>query len=133
MNADNSPDRDQRDPQTYEIIGAAMDVHTELGCGFLEKVYHDALEIELRHRNVPFQREYSIPVRYKNQTLSTHYRAEFLCYDSIIVEFKALKQITSIEDAQVLHYLKATGLERALLLNFGTPRLTHQRFIRSKP
>ena len=128
-----SADSDSRDPQTYEIIGAAMEVHSELGSGFLEKVYHDALEIEFTNRGIPCEREFSIPVTYKGETLSSPYRADFLCYDSVIVELKALKQLSPVEHAQVLHYLKATSYQRALLLNFGTPRLTHQRFIDSKP
>jgi len=121
----------QRDPETYAIIGAAMEVHRELGNGFLEGVYQDALEIEFTQRNIPFQREQSVPVLYKAVTLGTHYRADFVCHGSIIVELKAISTLSNIESAQVLHYLKATGLERALLINFGMPRLDYKRFIRS--
>ncbi len=121
----------EQDPQTYAIIGSAMAVHTELGCGFLEAVYQDALEKELFARQIPFVREQTIPVFYKGQPLSTPYRADFVCYGSIIVELKALKKLTEIEDAQVLHYLKATRLERALLFNFGSSQLETKRFINS--
>lgn len=121
----------QRDPQTYTIIGAAMEVHTILGSGFLEGVYQDALEQEFIERSIPFIRERSIPVIYKGKPLSTPYRADFVCYDSIIVELKAIKMLTKVEDSQVLHYLKATGLERALLFNFATPQLEHKRLINS--
>ncbi len=121
----------EQDPQTYAIIGSAMAVHTELGCGFLEAVYQDALEKELFARQIPFVREQTIPVFYKGQPLSTPYRADFVCYGSIIVELKALKKLTEIEDAQVLHYLKATRLERALLFNFGSSQLEIKRFINS--
>jgi len=127
MNADSN-----RDPETYAIIGAAMEVHGELGNGFLEGVYHDALEIEFTRLGIPFTREHPIPVIYKGQALSTPYRADFACHSSIIVELKAIKTLTDIESAQVLHYLKATGFERALLINFGTPRLDYKRFIQSE-
>lgn len=122
----------QRDPETYAIIGAGMDVHRELGNGFLEGVYQDALEIELTQRNIPFTREHAIPVSYKGHALGTPYRADFVCHGSIIVELKAIKALTDVESAQVLHYLKATGFERALLIHSATPRLDYKRFIQSE-
>ena len=96
-------------------------------------VYHDALEIELAHRNIPFSREHPVPVLYKGHLLGTPYRPDFVCCGSIIVELKTIKSLTDIESAQVLHYLKATGLQRALLFNFATPRLEYKRFILSDP
>lgn len=126
MNADSA-----RDPETYSIIGASMAVHAELGSGFLEPVYQDALEWECKQRNIPFVREQFIPIFYKGEVLGTPYRADFVCYGNIIVELKAIKALTDIEFAQVLHYLKATGYQRALLINFGTPRLEYRRFILS--
>jgi GxxExxY protein len=122
----------EKDPETYAIIGAAMEVHRELGNGFLEGVYQDALEIEFERRSIPFQREQSVAVLYKGVTLGTPYRADFVCHGSIIVELKAIKTLTDTESAQVLHYLKATGFERALLINFATPRLDYKRLIRSQ-
>ncbi|MCF6313088.1 MAG: GxxExxY protein [Verrucomicrobiales bacterium] len=127
MNADKN-----EDPKTYAVIGAAMEVHSVLGCGFLEGVYQDALEWEFTQRNIPYARERKIPVIYKGQTLGTPYRADFICFDSIIIELKAMQSLTNIESAQVLHYLKTTSLEKALLINFGTPRLNYKRFINSK-
>ncbi len=121
----------QRDPETYAIIGAAMEVHRELGNGFLEAVYQDALQIEFNQRNIPFKREQSVPVLYKGVALGAPYRADFVCHGSVLVELKAVKALTDVETAQVLHYLKATGLGRALLINFATPRLDYKRFIQS--
>ncbi len=121
---------DERDPQTYAIIGACMEVHKQLGCGFLEAVYRDAAVIEFGLRQIPFQTEVALPIRYKSIVLPTHYRGDFLCFSEIIVEFKALKVLTTVEEAQVLNYLTATGLERALLINFGAPSLQYKRLVR---
>ncbi|MCC9604901.1 GxxExxY protein [Blastopirellula sp. JC732] len=131
MNADKSRNElaSQRDPQTYAIIGAAMEVHSLLGCGFLEGVYQDALEREFIDRNVPYVREQSILILYKGLSLSAPYKADFVCFGSIIVELKAIKKLSEIEDAQVLHYLKATGFGRAILFNFATSQLEYKRFI----
>ena len=115
------------DPETYSIIGAAMTVHSELGSGFLENVYQAALERELTARKIPFEREQDLPIHYRGSPLNTNYRADFICYGSIIVELKALHTLTGQETAQVLNYLKATKLTRALLINFGTPSLQHRR------
>ena len=123
---------DQRDPQTYAIIGACMEIHCELGHGFLEVVYQEALEKELTIRGIPFAREVRLPVRYKGALLECSYQADFICYDEVITELKALAKLTTVEHAQVINYLKATGLERGLLINFGTPQLEYQRFIRSE-
>lgn len=123
--------KEKRDPKTYAIIGAAMEVHRELGCGFLEAVYQEALALELAAREVPYRREPELPVLYKGKELNTHYRADFICYDSVVVEVKALDRIGGVEEAQVLNYLKATGREVGLLLNFGSESLEYQRFVLS--
>ncbi len=120
-----------RDPQTYSIIGAAMAVHATLGHGFLEAVYQEALAVEMVLREIPHSREVPIPVRYKGTLLKTSYRADFLCCEDVIVELKALRTLTSVDEAQVLHYLKATGHSRALLLNFGGQSLQYKRFVHS--
>ena len=122
-----------KDPKTYAVIGAAMKVHSELGCGFLETVYQDALEIELRKQGIPCDREKLVHVFYSGEVLSSYFRADFVCYGSIIVEVKAVKALTEIDEAQVLNYLKATQLETALLFNFAAQRLQYQRLVRSKP
>lgn len=121
----------ERDPRTHAIIGAAMEVHRELGCGFLEAVYQEALAVELRARSILFQRELTLPVRYKGELLSTFYRADFKCFDSVLIEVKALQRLSGIEEAQVLNYLKATGNEVGLLLNFGAPSLAWKRLVSS--
>lgn len=119
----------EKDPRTFAIIGAAMEVHRELGCGFLEAVYQEALALEFARRGLPYLEQVDIPVRYKAATLKTHYRADFVCYQDIIVEAKALTALSTFEEAQVLNYLKATGMQTGLLLNFGTQSLVHRRFI----
>ncbi|MDY0213392.1 MAG: GxxExxY protein [Desulfuromonadaceae bacterium] len=124
MNADKI-----RDKETYTIIGAAMMVHTELGSGFLEIVYQEALEKEFQRLNIPYSREVKLPVYYRGEQLNSYYQADFVCFDSIIVETKALQRLSSIEDAQVLNYLKASKLQRALLLNFGNNSLQHKRLV----
>ena len=122
---------EHRDEQTYAIIGAAMEVHRELGPGFLEAVYQDALAIELESRGIPFERERILPVRYKERLLPSVYRADFVCYGDIIVEIKALDALAGIHEAQTINYLKATGMERALLINFGASSLQHKRLVRT--
>ena len=121
-----------RDPQTYAIIGSAMEVHKQLGPGFLEAVYQEALMLEFQARNIDFFREVELPIFYKSKPLSIHYRADFVCFSSVIVELKAIVHLSGIEEAQLINYLKATGLERGLLLNFGAPSLEYKRFARSQ-
>ena len=121
------------DEQTYAIIGAAMEIHKTLGCGFLEAVYQEALAIEFNLRKIPYRREVVLPVQYKGQTLNTAYKADFLCFDDIIVELKALDELSGIEKAQVINYLKASKMNRALLLNFGSLKLQYERMILSTP
>jgi GxxExxY protein len=118
-----------RDEQTYLIIGVAMKVHAELGCGFLEAVYQEALEIEFLERNITYEREKELPVLYRGKQLRTFYKADFVCFGSVIVELKALQQISGNEEAQVINYLKASGLQKALLINFGTKSLQHRRLV----
>ncbi len=119
----------QKDPETFAIIGAAMEVHRELGRGFLELVYQTALALEFQERGIPFKAEVALPIRYKNRLLTCAYRADFVCFESIIVETKAISMLTSADEAQLINELKATGLTRRLLLNFGAASLEHKRLI----
>ncbi|HRN69095.1 MAG TPA: GxxExxY protein [Promineifilum sp.] len=118
-----------RDPQTYSVIGAAMEVHNQLGNGFLEAVYQEALAVELESRHISFNREVTFPIYYKGRQLSTHYRADFICYGTVVVELKALPRLTGIEAAQLINYLKGTGLKTGLLINFGGSSLEYKRFV----
>lgn len=117
------------DEQTFAIIGSAMTVHRELGHGFLEAVYQEALAIEFAHRGISFAREVELPIQFRGQRLNTGYRADFLCFDDVIVELKALDKLTTREEAQVINYLKASGKSRGLLLNFGNRSLEQKRLV----
>lgn len=123
---------DEFDPRTYAIIGAAKEVHRVLGCGYLERVYQLALANEFRRRGIPHESEVALQVSYKGDLLDCSYRLDFLCFDEVIVELKALNGTSAIEEAQVINYLQASGLDVGLLLNFGTRSLDVQRFSMSR-
>ena len=116
--------------EVYAIIGAAMEVHTVLGPGFLEAVYHEAMEIETSLRGLPVESHKKLTILYKERELAKTYEADTVFDGQIIVEFKALDRLTSREDGQILNYLKATGLRVGVLLNFGSHgRLEWKRLI----
>ncbi len=116
--------------EVYAIVGAAIEVHKHLASGFLDAVYHEALQIELGQRLIPFVSEKVITIFYKQQQLKKEYIADFVCYEKIIIEIKSISVLTVKEEAQILNYLKATGMKVGLLINFGsTGRLEWKRFI----
>jgi GxxExxY protein len=119
----------EKDPQTYEIIGAAMEVHRELGDGFLEAVYQAALAIESARRRVPFRAEVELPVEYKGMRLSCGYRADLVCFENVLVEIKATTALVSPNQAQLLTQLKATKYRRGILINFEAPSLEYKRMV----
>jgi len=106
--------------EVYAIIGAAMDVYNNLGPGFLEAVYQEAMEIETLARKIPAAPEQKLFIEYKGAPLKKFYEADLICYEKIIVEIKALDKLTSREEAQLLNYLKATGCPVGVLINFGS-------------
>ena len=113
--------------ETYQIIGAAMEVHKNIGCGFTEPVYQEAFEEELRLRGIPYQREKTFQVTYKGKVLSKNFRVDFVCYDKIIVELKAVQDIVDEHYSQVYNYLKAADLQLGMLINFGKRSLEYKR------
>jgi GxxExxY protein len=119
------------DNRTYEIIGAAMEVHKELGSGFLEAVYQEALERELNSRRIPFQAQPVVQIYYKTEPLNKTYQPDFICFGGVLVEIKALATLSGTEEAQVINYLKATGINVGLLINFGSKSLEYKRFVYS--
>ena len=108
-----------------------MNVHRELGCGFLEAVYQEALAIELKNAGIPFKREVPLQINYKGVTLTKEYVADFVCYDKIIIELKAVSHISDIHKSQVKNYLKATGYRLGILANFGSSSLETARVCNS--
>ena len=105
--------------ESYEIVGAAMHVYNTLGAGFLEAVYQEALEIELSKRNIPFEAQKELYIKYDDVILKQKYRADIVCYDKIILEIKAVSNLEKVHSSQLYHYLHATGKKLGLLINFG--------------
>ena len=117
--------------ESFQIIGACFEVYNEMGCGFLEAVYQECLAIEFRLRQIPFVAQHELKLRYKQETLDSTYKPDFICHERIIVELKAVTDFTDTHRAQVHNYLKATGYRLGLLVNFGQhPKLQYERIVR---
>ena len=114
--------------ETYQILGAAMAVHRELGSGFTEKVYQAALEIEFQERGIPYEREVPLHAIYHQIELKSEFIPDFICYNRIVVEIKAVKELDDIHRPQTINYTKIAGLELGLLLNFRAKSLQYERF-----
>ena len=115
--------------ECYNIIGCAMEAHNELGCGFLESVYQEALSVVLRENGIPFEREKLLEISFRGKVLKKKYVADFVCYNNIILEIKAMDAIHPDHLAQVINYLKVTRKQLGLILNFGTKSLQYKRVI----
>jgi len=115
--------------ESYKIIGAAMTVHRELGPGFLESVYQEALAIEMTTLNIPFVQEPKIDIYFKGHKLNKYFQADFVCYENIIIETKATNSLTTDNEAQTINYLVATKKPLAILINFGAKSLQTKRII----
>jgi GxxExxY protein len=118
--------------EVYAIVGAAMEVHREKGCGFAEPVYQECLELEFAERNIPAEAQKEMKIFYKGRPLKKTYLADFVVFGKIIVEFKAMNRLTSREESQVINYLKSSGLEVAVLINFGSQSLEWKRIVLTK-
>ena len=114
--------------ESYEIMGACFEVYKELGCGFLEDVYQESLEIEFQLRGIPFRSQVELPLTYKGRKLESKYKPDFICCDKIILEIKAVTDLANIHRAQVHNYLEGTGYRLGLLVNFNHyPKVEYER------
>jgi len=119
--------------EVYAVVGAAIEVHRELGAGFLEAVYQEAMERELALRGIAFEAQRELVIHYRGQPLSKIYVCDLLCFDKVLVELKAMDRLTGREEAQVINYLKAAGLPVGLLINFGAHgKLEWRRLVKSQ-
>ncbi len=117
--------------ESYDIVGACFEVYNEMGCGFVEPVYQECLELELADRRIPFRSQDPLELRYKGKLLDKKYVPDFVCFEKIIIEIKALKQLCDEHRSQVHNYLKATSYRLGLLVNFGhLPNVEYERIVR---
>jgi GxxExxY protein len=116
--------------ETYRILGCCFEVYKEKGCGFLEPIYQECLELEMRTQEIPFVPQRELNIFYKGVRLQQKYKPDLLCFETVIVELKAVRELAAEHRAQVINYLRATGLRVALLVNFcHYPKLEYERFI----
>ena len=115
--------------ESYAIIGAAMEVYNQLGSGFVEKVYQDALEIEFELRGIPYKREEHLPVFYKGRQIKHDFFVDFICYDKIVIECKAVSEILDIHKIQTLNYIKINNLKLGIIINFSNQSFEYRRIV----
>ena len=117
--------------ESYQIVGACFEVYKEMGCGFLEAVYQECLEIEFLAQGILFKPQTELFLNYKGRPLKQRYIPDFICFDKIILEIKAVSELADLHRAQIQNYLKATGYKLGLLVNFGHyPKLEHERIVK---
>ena len=117
--------------ESYRILGACFEVYKEMGCGFLEALYQECLEMELGSIGIPFRAQAELGLKYKGRELKEKYLPDFICFDKIIIEIKAVSELDDIHRAQLHNYLKATGYKLGLLINFGHfPKVEYERIVR---
>ena len=117
--------------ETHALLGACFEVYKDKGCGFLEAVFQECLELELGDRGIPFKAQPQLGLEYKGRVLKQTYQPDFVCYDKVILEIKAVSKLADEHRAQVHNYLKATALRVGLLVNFGHyPLVEHERIVR---
>jgi GxxExxY protein len=116
--------------ETYRVLGACFEVYKEKGCGFLEAVYQECLALEFELPGIPANSMVTLPLTYKGRPLKKHYEADFICFDQVLIELKAVSRLTDEHRAQLQNYLHATGLKVGLLVNLGHfPKVEHERFV----
>ncbi len=115
--------------ESYELVGACMKIHSALGCGYKEVIYQDGLEVELKNKRIPFEKEKKFEVVYEGVTLKHHFIADFVIDENIIIELKSCKEIINPFIAQTIQYLKASGLKLGIIINFGNSSLENKRIV----
>lgn len=115
--------------EVFQIVGAAMNVHRYFGPGFTEKVYQEALQVEFQKQEIPYKRENPISAKYHDIELNAEFVPDFICYNDIVVELKAVKELDDIHRSQAINYGKVAGTKLSLLINFGEPSLRYERYV----
>ncbi|TDQ73489.1 GxxExxY protein [Sphingobacterium yanglingense] len=119
--------------ESFQIIGICMKIHSNLGAGFLESVYSEVLAKELKKEGIPFEQEKKLDLYYEDQKLSKYFKADFICFEDIILEIKSVNFLAEAFNKQLLNYLRATNKRLGILINFGQSSLTYKRIVNSKP
>ncbi len=122
-------EKSKKDPRTFAIIGAAIEVHKQMGSGFLEAIYQECLEIEFKKRKIPYEAQPVLKVFYKDIELKKYYKPDFIVYKEVVIEIKAENSLTKVDEAQIINSIKNSGKKVGLLINFGENSLKFKRFV----